>query len=140
MDAMTRRSVLVVLVDALQSLDVTGPIEVFTGAGRHSGDPYGIRTASLDSAPVVVPGGPGQTAQMENDTLLGWLHAADATSTWTTSVCTRSLLLGRGLLKGVIGLQWGSGLRKKTPQGGGYVDRRNRAAERRPQGGTEAVP
>lgn len=50
---------------------------------------------------VIVPGGPGQRDQMENETLLGWLRTADATSTWTTSVCTGSLLLARaGLLTG----------------------------------------
>ena len=50
---------------------------------------------------VVVPGGPGQSAQMENETLLDWLRTADAASTWTTSVCTGSLLLAAaGLLKG----------------------------------------
>ncbi|MEE1939552.1 DJ-1/PfpI family protein [Streptomyces sp. TRM 70361] len=49
---MTRKSVLVVLFDGVQSLDVTGPVEVFTGAGRHSGDPYELRTASPDGAPV----------------------------------------------------------------------------------------
>jgi putative intracellular protease/amidase len=50
---------------------------------------------------VVVPGGPGQSDQMENEPLLGWLRAVDATSTWTTSVCTGSLALAAaGLLKG----------------------------------------
>ncbi|MER6537792.1 DJ-1/PfpI family protein [Streptomyces sp. 900105755] len=50
---------------------------------------------------VVVPGGPGQTAQMTNPALLDWIRAADATSTWTTSVCTGSLLLAAaGLLGG----------------------------------------
>ncbi|MFK0155913.1 DJ-1/PfpI family protein [Streptomyces sp. NPDC090493] len=50
---------------------------------------------------VVVPGGPGQSAQMTNPALLGWIRAADATSTWTTSVCTGSLLLAAaGLLGG----------------------------------------
>ncbi|MER6222824.1 DJ-1/PfpI family protein [Streptomyces sp900105755] len=50
---------------------------------------------------VVVPGGPGQTAQMTNAALLDWIRAADATSTWTTSVCTGSLLLAAaGLLGG----------------------------------------
>ncbi|MEU5365403.1 DJ-1/PfpI family protein [Streptomyces sp. NPDC005925] len=50
---------------------------------------------------VVVPGGPGQQAQMTNDVLLDWLRAADADSTWTTSVCTGSLLLAAaGLLRG----------------------------------------
>ena len=50
---------------------------------------------------VIVPGGPGQTPQMENTALLDWLRAVDATSTWTTSVCTGSLLLAAaGLLRG----------------------------------------
>ncbi|MFI6089896.1 DJ-1/PfpI family protein [Streptomyces sp. NPDC051218] len=50
---------------------------------------------------VVVPGGPGQSEHMADEALLGWLRSADATSTWTTSVCTGSLLLAAaGLLKG----------------------------------------
>lgn len=50
---------------------------------------------------LVVPGGPGQSDSMADETLLGWLRAADATSTWTTSVCTGSLLLAAaGLLGG----------------------------------------
>ncbi|MGW4907053.1 DJ-1/PfpI family protein [Streptomyces sp. NPDC004270] len=50
---------------------------------------------------LVVPGGPGQTPQMANRALLDWIRAADATSTWTTSVCTGSLLLAAaGLLDG----------------------------------------
>ncbi|MFF3942666.1 DJ-1/PfpI family protein [Streptomyces phaeofaciens] len=50
---------------------------------------------------VVVPGGPGQSVQMENAALLDWLRTANEASTWTTSVCTGSLLLAAaGLLKG----------------------------------------
>ncbi|MEU7645259.1 DJ-1/PfpI family protein [Streptomyces huasconensis] len=50
---------------------------------------------------VVVPGGPGQSDQMENEPLLDWLRAVDATTTWTTSVCTGSLALAAaGLLEG----------------------------------------
>ncbi|MFG2651062.1 DJ-1/PfpI family protein [Streptomyces sp. NPDC048436] len=48
---------------------------------------------------VVVPGGP--EPDLKNEALLGWLRAVDATTTWTTSVCTGSLLLAAaGLLKG----------------------------------------
>src|SRR5262249_44239471 len=59
----------------------------------------------LDDMPnpdvVVVPGGPGQRDQMEDGPLHEWLRAADQTSTWTTSVCTGSLILaGAGLLAG----------------------------------------
>jgi putative intracellular protease/amidase len=50
---------------------------------------------------VVVPGGPGQNDQMHDGPLHDWLRAADQTSTWTTSVCTGSLILaGAGLLAG----------------------------------------
>ncbi|MFJ4918960.1 DJ-1/PfpI family protein [Streptomyces sp. NPDC088725] len=50
---------------------------------------------------VVVPGGPGQSDQMDNEAVLGWLRAVDTTTRWTTSVCTGSLLLGAaGLLAG----------------------------------------
>lgn len=50
---------------------------------------------------VVVPGGPGQSDHMADEALLGWLRSADATSTWTTSVCTGSLLLAAaGLIEG----------------------------------------
>ncbi|WP_416531222.1 DJ-1/PfpI family protein [Streptomyces coelicoflavus] len=77
----------------------TGPVRTDTGNLALTAD----RTLTDAPAPdiVVVPGGPGQSTQMENETLLDWLRAADATSTWTTSVCTGSLLLAAaGLLEG----------------------------------------
>ena len=60
------RTVVIVLFDGVQSLDVTGPLEVFAGANRwqsgrdHSpagpngpdGPAYRIRTASLGGRPV----------------------------------------------------------------------------------------
>ncbi|MEU5724590.1 DJ-1/PfpI family protein [Micromonospora sp. NPDC047738] len=50
---------------------------------------------------LVVPGGPGQIARMTDARLLDWLRTVDATTTWTTSVCTGSLLLAAaGLLTG----------------------------------------
>ncbi|MGW2339008.1 DJ-1/PfpI family protein [Streptomyces sp. NPDC001661] len=50
---------------------------------------------------VVVPGGPEPSDQTGNAPLLEWLRAVDATTTWTTSVCTGSLALAAaGLLKG----------------------------------------
>jgi putative intracellular protease/amidase len=50
---------------------------------------------------VLVPGGPGQAALMEDGPVHAWLRSADATSTWTASVCTGSLILGAaGLLAG----------------------------------------
>ncbi|MGW7047392.1 DJ-1/PfpI family protein [Streptomyces avermitilis] len=77
----------------------TGPVRTDTGALALTADKTLAEVPSPDL--VVVPGGPGQTAQMENGVLLDWLRAADATSTWTTSVCTGSLLLAAaGLLEG----------------------------------------
>jgi putative intracellular protease/amidase len=50
---------------------------------------------------VVVPGGPGQVRAMDDAALLDWLRAVHETTTWTTSVCSGSLLLGKaGLLRG----------------------------------------
>ncbi len=50
---------------------------------------------------VLVPGGPGEVAARAGEPVLDWLCKADATSTWTTSVCTGSLILAAaGLLDG----------------------------------------
>jgi putative intracellular protease/amidase len=50
---------------------------------------------------LVVPGGIGTRPLAEDEPTLEWIRAIDAGSTWTTSVCTGSLLLGAaGLLKG----------------------------------------
>ena len=50
---------------------------------------------------VLVPGGPGQAALMDDGPVHEWLRAAHETSTWTTSVCTGSLILAAaGLLEG----------------------------------------
>ncbi len=110
----------IVLFDRFTALDAVGPYEVLsrvpgaetvfvaerTGPVRNDTGSLALsadRTLADLPAPdvVVVPGGPGQDAQMDNETLLDWLRAADATSTWTTSVCSGSLLLGAaGLLGG----------------------------------------
>lgn len=110
----------IVLFDRFTALDAVGPYEILsripgaetvfvaerTGPVRNDSGSLALvaeRTLADVPAPdlVIVPGGPGQSAQMENETLLGWLRAADATSTWTTSVCTGSLLLAAaGLLQG----------------------------------------
>ncbi|MFE9764139.1 DJ-1/PfpI family protein [Streptomyces sp. NPDC005808] len=77
----------------------TGPVRADTGVLAITAD----RTLAEVPRPdiVVVPGGPGQHEQMDNEPLLDWLRAADETSTWTTSVCTGSLLLAAaGLLSG----------------------------------------
>jgi transcriptional regulator GlxA family with amidase domain len=51
---------------------------------------------------VVVPGGIGTRTLLDDDELLGWIRAAHTRSTFTTSVCTGSLLLAAaGLLTGL---------------------------------------
>ncbi|MGW4565985.1 DJ-1/PfpI family protein [Streptomyces sp. NPDC004561] len=110
----------IVLFDRFTALDAVGPYEMLCrvpdaetvfvaqrpGPVRNDrGDLALVADKALEEVPhpdiVLVPGGPGQSAQMENETLLDWLRTADATSTWTTSVCTGSLLLAAaGLLEG----------------------------------------
>jgi putative intracellular protease/amidase len=51
---------------------------------------------------VVVPGGYGTRPLLSDEEMLGWIRTAHETSTWTTSVCTGSLLLAAaGLLDGL---------------------------------------
>ncbi|MEW1697503.1 MULTISPECIES: DJ-1/PfpI family protein [unclassified Streptomyces] len=48
---------------------------------------------------VLVPGGPETREAMDDPEIRAWLRTADETSTWTTSVCTGSLILAAaGLL------------------------------------------
>jgi putative intracellular protease/amidase len=110
----------IVLFDRFAALDAVGPYQVLhelPGAevvfvaertGAVADDFGAVRldaSATLADVPrpdiVVVPGGPGEAPQRSNGALREWLLAADATSEWTTSVCTGSLLLAAaGLLAG----------------------------------------
>ncbi|MFJ2395737.1 GlxA family transcriptional regulator [Streptomyces sp. NPDC087843] len=116
------RTVLVVLFDAVQSLDVTGPAEVFAGAETCRPGSYRVRTASLDGAPVrtssglalvpdgtlaeapaphtlLVPGGRG--TRRPDPRLTDWLREHGPRADRLVSVCTGALLLARaGLLDG----------------------------------------
>src|SRR5215210_3372605 len=61
--------------------------------------------ATLDAVPapdiVCVPGGVGVRRELDGP-VVSWIRAAHASSTWTTSVCTGSLLLGAaGVLDGL---------------------------------------
>lgn len=121
---MAERPVLVVLFDDVQSLDVTGPVEVFAGAGKAIGDPtaYPIRTATLDGVPVrtssgltlvpdlaladaprphtlLVPGGQG--TRRPDARVIDWLREHGPHAERLVSVCTGALLLAAaGLLDG----------------------------------------
>lgn len=109
-----------VLFDRFTALDAVGPYEMLCripdaetvfvaqqpGPVRNDrGDLALVAGKGFEEVPspdiVVVPGGPGQSVQMENEALLDWLRTANEASTWTTSVCTGSLLLAAaGLLTG----------------------------------------
>jgi len=58
---------------------------------------------------VVVPGGVGTREAMHDEQLLSWLRRAHETTTFTTSVCTGSIVLGAaGLLDGLTATtHWG---------------------------------
>jgi transcriptional regulator GlxA family with amidase domain len=112
--------IVIALFDRFTALDAVGPhqvlhhlpdAEVIFAAERVHGitDESGTlilhSQASYADVPrpdiIVVPGGPGQAAQMSPGPLQDWLIEADKTSTWTTSVCTGALVLaGAGLLTG----------------------------------------
>ena len=107
------------LFDGLTVLDAIGPYEVL-----HRVPDANVRLAAKAAGPIstenvltlsathaladvprtdvlVVPGG-FATQELEHDAeTLEWIRAMDATSTWTTSVCTGSMLLAAaGLLEG----------------------------------------
>jgi transcriptional regulator GlxA family with amidase domain len=113
--------VAIVLYDRMTALDAIGPYEVlqrapelrpvFVGAERGP-----VRTengflaltvdAAYDEVPapdvIVVPGGVGCRALLTDDPVLDWLTAAHPGTTYTTSVCTGSLVLAAaGLLSGL---------------------------------------
>ena len=111
--------IVIALFDRFTALDAVGPHQVLhhlSGADvifaseRVHGVSDESRTLTLQAQAsyadvprpdiVVVPGGPGEAAQKTAGPLQDWLIEADKTSTWTTSVCTGSLILaGAGLLK-----------------------------------------
>lgn len=111
----------ILLFDRLTALDAVGPYEVLSripgatvkfvakepGPKRTDvGSLALIADYALDQVPspdiVVAPGGPGQSAFMNDEPILNWVRQAHETSKWTTSVCTGSLILGAaGLLNGL---------------------------------------
>jgi transcriptional regulator GlxA family with amidase domain len=109
--------VLIAVFDGVQSLDVCGPLEVFTGAG------YRVRTATLGGGAVrtssglriapdenlrglgwrpdllVVPG--GEAARRRDPELVNWLAVHGREAPRVASVCTGAFLLAAaGLLDG----------------------------------------
>ncbi|MEB3369615.1 GlxA family transcriptional regulator [Saccharopolyspora mangrovi] len=124
---MRPQTVLIVLFEGVQSLDVTGPSEVFTGANRWQvsrGDEpaYVVTTASLGGYPVrtssgllitpdsdlhhagkpdvlLVPGGEG--TRVPDQKLITWLRRHGPQTRQVVSVCTGAFLLAAaGMLSG----------------------------------------
>ncbi len=109
------------LYDRFTALDAVGPYEVLQrlpGAqitwlasepgpvGTDTGQLHLVADAAFEDLPdpeiVVVPGGTGTNAVLDDERLVGWIRRAHETSQWTTSVCTGSLLLGAaGVLDGL---------------------------------------
>jgi transcriptional regulator GlxA family with amidase domain len=102
------------------ALDAIGPFEVLSrlpGARvtwlAHEPGPVStdnglslVADAAFEDVPspeiVLLPGGTGTDAVLDDERLVGWIRRAHETSDWTTSVCTGSLLLGAaGVLDGL---------------------------------------
>jgi putative intracellular protease/amidase len=110
----------ILIFDKLTALDAIGPYEVLSrlpgaeltfvgpqaGAVRTDTGALGLSAdAPIGELPdpdvLLIPGGEGNRPLLRDEGVLEWVRGADATSTWTTSVCTGSLVLGAaGLLEG----------------------------------------
>jgi putative intracellular protease/amidase len=109
------------IYDRFTALDAVGPYEVLSrlpgatvhfiaaerGMKRTETEMLGLNAdATLDELPepdvLVIPGGYGTRALLEDEQILSWVRHAHEHSEWTTSVCTGSLLLAAaGILDGV---------------------------------------
>lgn len=120
-----RRRIVIVVYPDVQSLDVTGPMEVFVGAQRllkadgRAERGYDVRTLSRDGQPLrtssglmitpdyslqsapkqidtlIVAGGSGHRAASADTALVNWIAHASSAARRTASVCTGAFLLGQ---------------------------------------------
>jgi len=119
------RNIAILIFDDVEVLDFCGAFEVFSVANRdEEPDEFNVYTVaqsetivtrgglkvsrhySLVDCPtpdvLLIPGGVGTRALLNDDAILKWITQQAAMSQLTTSVCTGALLLGRcGLLNGV---------------------------------------
>jgi putative intracellular protease/amidase len=100
LDAVGPYEVLSRLPDADLTFVGENPGSVRTDTGR-LGLEVDATIADVDSADVLlIPGGPGQSDHMSDGPVHSWIRHIDASSTWTTTVCTGSLILAAaGLLE-----------------------------------------
>jgi putative intracellular protease/amidase len=130
--------------DHITALDAIGPYEVLsrlpdakvtfiaeeTGPKRTENGMLALTAdATFDDIPdpeiIVVPGGFGTRARMEDETMLAWIRRAHETSQWTTSVCTGSLVLAAaGILDGLEATTHWLALEMLRPLGVIPVERR----------------
>jgi transcriptional regulator GlxA family with amidase domain len=119
------RQIVILAYPGVQSLDVTGPLEVFVGANQlveatSRGAPgYDVSVVSLDGAPLksssgltltphsnlqaaparidtlIIAGGTGWTDAAGDGNLVAWIAAASPAARRTASVCTGAFLLAR---------------------------------------------
>ena len=117
----TLRTLGVVLFPGFELLDVYGPLEAFghlpeafrivqvaeqAGPVASAQGPRVVAEAALAGAPkldwLLVPGGIGTRAEVDNAKLIDWLRTRAAAAERVTSVCTGAALLARaGLLDGL---------------------------------------
>ena len=110
----------ILVFEKLTALDAIGPYEVLsrlpgfeltfvstkTGELRTDTGRLGITAdATLEEVTepdiLLIPGGEGNRPLLHDEVVLDWVRNVHANSTWTTSVCTGSLVLGAaGVLEG----------------------------------------
>ncbi|MFF3002513.1 DJ-1/PfpI family protein [Kitasatospora sp. NPDC057940] len=136
--------IVIPLFDGFTALDAVGPYEILhmlpdadvTFAAAEPGtitDGAGslrlVATASFadvtEADILLVPGGPGSIRGTTDGALLDWIRRIHPTTTWTTSVCTGSLLLAAaGLLTGIEATTHWSAVDTLESYGARYTARR----------------
>jgi putative intracellular protease/amidase len=136
--------IVIPIYDRFTALDAVGPYEVLsrlpgaevvfaaTTAGPKRTDVGSLAITAdatldeIDSADIItIPGGPGTRQLMTDPELIGFVQRIHPTTTWTTSVCTGSLLLGAaGILDGLKATTHWSADELLNSTGATYVEER----------------